>query len=145
MVMYVTIRRTGLVAGVLCLLAGTSIVAAEVKGEQGAPVKSAVTSTAKQTEEDQKAAWQKRMADARNELADALSRKFKLEQKRDKLKYEWAEPGSKRTNVQIDAELGQTNAELLQAQQDIDAATNLIEVVIPDEARKAEIPPGWLR
>jgi hypothetical protein len=30
-------------------------------------------------------------------------------------------------------------------QSEIDAARNDLDVVIPEEARKAGVPPGWLR
>jgi hypothetical protein len=104
-----------------------------------------MTGTAERSSADQQAAWQKRVADARQQLAEAESRKARLEQKRSALKYEWAAPGAARTNEMIEADLGRTNAELLEAQQDVDEAKTLLEVVIPDEARKAGIPPGWLR
>ena len=137
-------QRT-LFATFLFLLAGISTGAIMARGEQVSSVQSAGTITAEQTEESQKAAWQKRISDARKQRADAEARKIQLEQKRDKLKYEWSAPGAKRTNDQIDQEIGQTNAEILQAQRDIDEATRLIEIVIPDEARKAGVPPGWVR
>jgi hypothetical protein len=35
--------------------------------------------------------------------------------------------------------------EMKEVQKDIDEALNMINVVIPDEARKAGVPPGWLR
>jgi hypothetical protein len=132
-------------AGMLCLLLGTGAIAADAPAEKGAAVSSTMTGTAERPAADQRAEWQKRVADARQQLAEAEARKARLEQKRNALKYEWAAPGASRTNEMIDAELGRTNAELLEAQQDIDEATNLLEVVIPDEARKAGVPPGWLR
>ena len=145
MAMHVAMMRGVLFAGSLFLLAGAGARAADVSGEKGPKVRSAGTSTAGQTEEDQKAAWQKRMADARKQLLDAQTLKAQLEQKREKLKVEWAAPGSGRTNEEIDAELGRTIAEIGQAERDIAEATRLIEDVIPDEARKAGVPPGWLR
>jgi septal ring factor EnvC (AmiA/AmiB activator) len=136
----------GLLFGaVLCLLAGTGPVAAEEEGGKAPAVKSAPTRTAEKTDEDRREEWQKRVRDARKQLDDAAARKAQLEQKRDKLKYEWAGPDAKRTNEMIDAELNQTAAELLKVQLEIDKATDLIENVIPDEARKAGVPPGWVR
>jgi hypothetical protein len=32
-----------------------------------------------------------------------------------------------------------------EVQKQIDEARNMVDVVIPEEARKAGVPPGWLR
>jgi septal ring factor EnvC (AmiA/AmiB activator) len=135
--------RSVVLAGLLFLLPGAY--AAEAPGEKGPSVSSAPTRTAEKTDEDRREEWQKRVREARKQLDDAAARKAQLEQKREKLKYEWAGPDAKRTNEMIDAELSQTTAELLKVQQEIDKATDLIENVIPEEARKAGVPPGWAR
>jgi len=142
MTTHITMMRTGLLAAMLCFLMGTSAGETSAAGEQGS---AAAAKTAEQTEEAQKAAWQQRMQDARKQLADAEARKAQLQKKSDMLTYEWKSPSGQTTNEQMNAELGRTNAELQRAQRDIDAAKNLIENVIPEEARKAGVPPGWLR
>ena len=35
--------------------------------------------------------------------------------------------------------------EMQQVQREIDSARNEVENVIPEQARKAGVPPGWLR
>jgi hypothetical protein len=39
----------------------------------------------------------------------------------------------------------QIATELSSAQQEVDRARNMVNTVIPDEARRAGVPPGWLR
>jgi len=42
-------------------------------------------------------------------------------------------------------EMNQLDGDMANAKQEADKARDLINNVIPDEARRAGIPPGWLR
>lgn len=90
-----------------------------------------------------KAAWQQRMRAARQRLAGAESRYQELVQRRNELLQSWGGPASGHLAERIEAD--RIEQEMKDVQQGIDEAREDIDVVIPDEARKAGIPPGWLR
>ncbi len=91
-----------------------------------------------EVEAGQMAVWQMRMKDARERLAN-LERQYQtLEQKRISLLTMNAAPADK-------AEAQRIEEEMKGVQLDINIARNDIAVTIPDEARKAGVPPGWLR
>ncbi len=91
----------------------------------------------------QKEEWQNRMKAAKQKLADAEQRYRDLEQQRDLLLGSWGGPASGHLEGREEAD--RIQQQMQQVQGEIDDAQNQIEVVIPDEARKAGIPPGWLR
>jgi hypothetical protein len=90
-----------------------------------------------------KAVWQQRMRGAKQRLADAEKRYEKLDQHRNALLRNWGADAFGRRTERIEAE--KIEQQMKEVQQEIDDARNEIEVVIPDEARKANVPPGWLR
>jgi len=92
---------------------------------------------------DRKAYWQNGMKQAKQRLADAQQHYRELEQR----KLALAEArGSAATGRLVDpAELDRLDAEMKQTQQEIERARNVVEVELPDAARKAGVPPGWLR
>jgi hypothetical protein len=95
-------------------------------------------------EEDRKASWQERMRDARKRLADAKQRYRALDRKRIEALEKWG--GSAASgHLEGRAEADRIEQEMKQVQREIDDARNQIENVIPEEGRKAGIPPGWLR
>ncbi len=87
--------------------------------------------------------WQGRMKAAKRTLADAERRYRELEQKRNSLLQSWGGPASGHLEGREEAE--RMAREMNEVQKEIDAARNQIENVIPDEARKAGVPPGLLR
>ncbi len=91
----------------------------------------------------QKEDWQNRVKAAKQRLADAEQRYHDLSQQRDLLLGSWGGPASGHLEGREEADRIQQQMD--QVQREIDDARNQIEVVIPDEARKAGIPPGWLR
>ncbi len=91
----------------------------------------------------QKEEWQNRMKAAKQKLADAEQRYRDLEQQRDLLLGSWGGPASGHLEGREEAD--RIQQQMQQVQREIDDAREQIEVVIPDEARKAGIPPGWLR
>lgn len=95
-------------------------------------------------EEDRKAEWQERMRDARKRQADAEQRYRELDQKRTDALGKW---GGSAVSGRLEgqAEAARIEQEMKKVRQEIDDAKNQVENVIPEEARKAGVPPGWLR
>ena len=90
-----------------------------------------------------KAAWQQRMRDARERLADAEKRYQEIVPRRNEL---LQRPGGPASGQLVDrGELDKVEQELRDVQNEIDENRHDLDVVIPEEARKAGIPPGWLR
>lgn len=91
----------------------------------------------------EKAAWQQRMRDARQRLADSEKRYQELVQRRNELLRSWGGPASGQIAERIEAD--SVEQEMKETQKDIDEARNDLDIVLPEIARKAGIPPGWLR
>lgn len=94
-------------------------------------------------QEAKKAEWQQRLLDWKERLANAEKRYKALEEERSTIimtggVMTYAPPAYRVRAAELEEEMSQ-------AQKDIEEARNMINVVIPDEARKAGIPPGWLR
>jgi len=87
--------------------------------------------------------WQQRMRAAKRRLANAEQRYKELEKKRDAAIMSWGGPASGRTEGREEA--ARLEEQMKRAQQEIDDARNEMDVRIPEEARKAGVPPGWLR
>jgi|GEM_PF-332779 len=118
------------------------------EGTENQPGRQSITAPSGYSEQeellkDQKEAWQARMKAAKQRLAIAEQRYGDLAQKRDQLVQSWGGPASGHLEGREEAD--RINQQMKQVQQEIDEAHNQIEVVIPDEARKAGVPPGWLR
>ena len=87
--------------------------------------------------------WQERIRDAKRRIAEGETRYRALEAKRDELLGSWGGVSSGHFEGRVEAE--QVEQQMKQLQKDIDAARNDLENRIPEEARKAGVPPGWLR
>jgi chromosome segregation ATPase len=94
-------------------------------------------------EESQKAEWQQRVNTAKQRLADAEKRYHDLEQKRATMLGPWGVRANAPAGVRLEME--QLDKEMQRVQREINEARNEVEVVIPEAARKAGVPPGWLR
>jgi uncharacterized protein YukE len=90
-----------------------------------------------------KGVWQQRMSGAKQRLAAAEKKYQELDQRRNELLQSWGGPASGRLDTRTEAD--SVEQEMRNVQREIDAARNDLDVVIPEEARKAGIPPGWLR
>ncbi len=90
-----------------------------------------------------KAEWQMRLKVAKQRLADLEQRYRELEEKRNTLLQGWG--GVASGHIEGREEAARIEDEMKQVQKEINSARNEIEVVIPEEARKAGVPPGWLR
>jgi hypothetical protein len=87
--------------------------------------------------------WQQRYLDWKDRLRRSEQRQQSLQQRRASLITQWgsaalAPPAVREEVAQVDQSLQDTQA-------DIDEARHMLEDVLPDEARKAGVPPGWLR
>lgn len=114
--------------------------------DRGAPERSTSreSGTAEEAEEDiRKGEWQDRIRDWKNRLTDAEKRYQELEKERSELFTQWGIPAYAPADVRLKAE--QLEGEMAEVRKKIDEARHMIDEVIPEEARKAGIPPGWLR
>ncbi len=100
-----------------------------------------------QTEAYKKGVWQARLREWKEKLADAESRYRALEKQRDEAMQNWGGPSSGRFIAEAEAQqrVQQLEEQMKVVKKEIDEARHQIDDVIPDEARKADIPPGWLR
>jgi uncharacterized protein YukE len=94
-------------------------------------------------EEYAKEEWQQRIKDARQRLTEARQRYQELDRKRTEALGKWGGVASGRLEGRMEAE--RIEQQMTQAQKEVQDAQNQLEVVIPEEARKAGVPPGWLR
>jgi len=97
------------------------------------------------SDEDRKAQWQRRMRDAKQQLAAAEDRYRQLSQRKSDMASQWGSAGAALPPQDVLDQIAQIDRDLEKAKSDINDAKNMVEVTIPDEARKAGIPPGWLR
>jgi hypothetical protein len=112
-------------------------------GEEGYP---AGASTEEQ-EAASKAVWQQRMRDWKARLADAQKRYQDLDKKRQEALEKWGGAGAaaKSGHLAGGVEADRIAQDMQEVQKDIDEARDMVETVIPEEARRAGVPPGWLR
>jgi chromosome segregation ATPase len=99
--------------------------------------------SAEEIDQERKAEWQQRIKQARQRLADAQRRYQELEQKRNEALVQWA--GGASGNIALKQEADRIEQEMSNVQREINDARNQLENVIPEEARRAGVPPGWLR
>lgn len=92
-----------------------------------------------------KAEWQSRMLDAKRRLQYAEDKYQQLVKRKRDLQDQWGSSGAALPPQSVLDEMKQMDAQIAAARSEVDAAKNLIDNVIPDEARRAGIPPGWLR
>ena len=96
-------------------------------------------------DEIKKAEWQQRMHDAKRRLAEAENRYHQIELNKNELASKWGASGAALPTQEAINEMNRLEGELVKAKLDVEKARNEVEVTIPDEARRADIPPGWLR
>jgi len=101
--------------------------------------------TSPDRDEIRKAEWQRRMLDAKNRLTAAEDRYSQLEQRRNELMSRSGSSGAALPTQEMLDEMNVLDGELATAKLNADKAREEVEVTIPDEARRAGIPPGWLR
>jgi hypothetical protein len=94
-------------------------------------------------DEAQKASWKNRIQEWKARLADAERRYRELDQQRTELLMSWGGPAYGPIENKVKAE--QIEQQMKATQGQIEEARHMLDVVIPEDARKAGIPPGWLR
>ncbi|NTW59166.1 MAG: DUF4124 domain-containing protein [Nitrospirae bacterium] len=92
-----------------------------------------------------KAQWQSRMLDAKRRLQFAENNYQQLEKRKSELQAQWGSSGSALPPQEVLDQMKQLDADMSHAKAEIDNARDQINNIIPDEARRAGIPPGWLR
>lgn len=105
-------------------------------------------SPSSQTAEDPaRAHWRTRMREAKARLADAEKRYHDLERRRDEIRQNWGGPSAGRAMAEYEAreQASRLEEQMKSVQDEVTEARNEVENVIPDEARRAGVPPGWLR
>lgn len=103
------------------------------------------TDTSPDRDEFRKAVWQQRMLDAKHRLTAAESRYRQIEQRRNDLMSGVGSSGAALPTQETLDELKELDGELATARINAEKARKELEVTIPDDARRAGIPPGWLR
>jgi hypothetical protein len=101
--------------------------------------------TAFDEDEIKKAEWQQRLVDAKRRLAEAEDRYRSIEERKMTLETQWGSSGASLPPQSVLDEIAKLEVDLVNARKVIERARNEVDVVIPDAARKAGIPPGWLR
>ena len=101
--------------------------------------------TSPDRDEIRKAQWQQRMQDARRRLTVAEDQYNQIEQRRNDLMSKTGSSGAALPTQEMIDEMNDLSEELARARIEVDNARNEVQVTIPDEARRAGIPPGWLR
>ncbi|OGW29409.1 MAG: hypothetical protein A2X56_04650 [Nitrospirae bacterium GWC2_57_13] len=94
-------------------------------------------------EEALKDEWRSRITEWRERLAEATERRDRLQKERDGLFAAWGSSALAPIAARQRAE--EIDRDLERARKEIDEAQRMLTVVIPDEARRAGVPPGWLR
>jgi len=119
----------------------------EEKEEPGQPEKkvspSSDFSDAEKIDESRKFLWQQRMRAARSRLADLEQRYRELDRKRLEVIGKWGGVAAGHREGILESE--RIEQEMKRMKPDLDSAREQVEVVIPEDARKAGVPPGWLR
>lgn len=113
-------------------------------------------------DESRKAEWQQRIVDAKRRFAEAEALYRSLEQQKKELSEQYGggvsmvtvqtpkgpvlvPSGAPAMPQEVMDRVKKIGQDMDQAKKEMEDARNEVENVIPDEARKAGIPPGWLR
>ena len=96
-------------------------------------------------DELKKAEWQQRIHDAKRRQEAAERRLGDLERRKQELMSQWGGAGAALPPQYVLDEIAKIEADKVQARKDADKAIDEVTVTIPEQARKAGIPPGWLR
>jgi len=95
------------------------------------------------SDEVAKTEWQRRMSEAKQRLVKAEQRYGELDKERTELLGVMGSAAMAPIANRVRAE--EIAGEMKRVRKEIDDARYMLEVVLPEKARKAGIPPGWLR
>lgn len=98
-----------------------------------------------QAEDAKKAEWQQRVLAAKRQLAAAEDRYRQLDAAKADLMSKWGSSGAALPPQEVVNQMNQLTADMEKTRVEIDKLNNDINNVIPDEARRAGVPPGWIR
>jgi len=87
--------------------------------------------------------WQQRYLDWKDKLQRSEQRQQSLQQRRADLITQWGSAAVAPPAVR--EEVGRVDQDLQNTQVEIDEARHMLDDVLPDEARKAGVSPGWQR
>jgi len=110
---------------------------------ENSPVDAESSEEAEDAEEAGKAEWQQQIKTWKSKLARAENHYQELDQQWKTLYGRWG--GAAYSPPETKLQVQQIQQEMETTKQEIDEARNMIDVVIPERARKAGVPPGWLR
>ena len=113
--------------------------------QQGSPTTGRDVGDGAVNEELKKAEWQQRMIDAKLKLQYAEDRYAQIDRQKSDLQAQWGASGAALPPQEVLDEVKRLDADLAGATVEVYKARDLVNNVIPDEARRAGIPPGWLR
>ncbi len=113
----------------------------EVGGGQASGSPSGVAT--EEQEAAAKAMWQNRLREWKQQRADAEKQYQKLEQERTSLL--GVRGSAALAPIENRQKAEQLQQQMEKVQQEINEARDMVEKVIPEEARRAGVPPGWLR
>ena len=92
-----------------------------------------------------KAQWQSRMLDAKRRLQYSEDKYQQLLNRKSELQSKWGAAGAALPPQDVLDEMNRLDGDISAAREEVDKARDMINNVIPDEARRAGVPPGWLR
>lgn len=90
-----------------------------------------------------KAEWKQQIREWKARLESAEQRYRELDEQWKTLYGRWG--GAVYAPPETKLQVEQIRQEMISVQAQADEARNMLEVVIPEKARKAGVPPGWLR
>ncbi len=90
-----------------------------------------------------RAEWQSKISNWKSRLANAEARYRNLESERDAQFRAWGSAALAPIENRVRAE--KIEQQMKDVQSEIEQAKHMLNEVIPEEARKAGVPPGWLR
>jgi hypothetical protein len=112
--------------------------------EQQKITKPSIGGSEEDREQERKADWQQRMKEARQRLANAERRYQEASKQREEALAKRAGGDVGNIGIKLE-EANRLEEEMKNLQKVIDDTRNEIENVIPEEARRAGVPPGWIR
>jgi hypothetical protein len=119
--------------------------AREMRQQQAAPDEGQDRGAGYDADDLKKAEWQQRIHDAKMRQEAAERKLNELEQRKAAIKSQWGAGGAALPPQSVLDEVARIESDMASARRDAEKAREEINVTIPDQARKAGIPPGWLR
>jgi hypothetical protein len=94
-------------------------------------------------DEIERAKWRELIGEWKSRLSKAEARHEQLKQRQSDILRKWGSLALAPIADRLEAE--KINEQMAEAQREIQDARNMLEKTIPEDARKAGVPPGWIR